>query len=87
MRCAGNSMVMRMVSRIQPRMSLRVSQWPSPFPSFLVDAGSRRNSSSVGSNGRKTSSRVWRRTRRVLMSRSLLPCAVPMKSLTKMSNF
>jgi hypothetical protein len=39
---AGSSMVLRTVSRIQPRINLRVSQKASPLRSFLREAGSLR---------------------------------------------
>ena len=40
LRCGGSSTVWRKVSMIQPRMSLRVAQLPSPFRSFLRETAS-----------------------------------------------
>jgi hypothetical protein len=61
-------MVMRSVSRIQPSTNLRVSQKPRPLRNFLTEVGSWRVVLSPGSSGRKTLSRVWKRTRRRLVS-------------------
>jgi hypothetical protein len=46
-RCAGNGVVLVVVSSTHPRTTLRVAQVASPFNSFLMETGSWRNGPSV----------------------------------------
>jgi hypothetical protein len=84
-RCASSSIVMAMVSRIQPRTIFRVSQCPSPCRSFFSEAGSLRWGLSVGDRGRNTLSRECSMMRLTTSRRGRDPWQLPMKSSTKTS--
>jgi hypothetical protein len=82
-RCGGSSMVCRTVSTIQPRMSFRVPQLPSPFRSFFKETASFRLSS--GSGRASTSSTQCSSWRRRSVSCCASPCPAWMKSSTNTS--
>ena len=84
LRWGGSSRVCRAVSMIQPRMSLRVLQLPSPWASFLRETASFLGSEDT-SGRESTWSIAWNRCRRMAFIRFGPPWATWMKSSTKTS--
>ena len=84
LRCAGSSRVCRTKSMVQPRMTLREFQLPSPRDIFLTDAGSRMFPE-ASSGCEIMPSMAWSRWSLRLFIRRVPPCPTWMKSSTKTS--